>query len=164
MPALFGLDSPLELAEEIHAGAIASRRLIELAPLVFAEAADDEVAADIVDRLADEVVALARVALTRLGLERQPVEVVLGGGLFRAGDERLLAAIAARARARSVDGIAVRADDAPPVVGAALLGLDGLGADAEAKERAERELDRRRRRRRRPRDRCVPDGRGGKRG
>ena len=69
----------------MHAGRISHRRLIELAPVVFAEAASDSEAAAIVERLAAEVVALARVALTRLGLERQPVEVVLGGGLLRAG-------------------------------------------------------------------------------
>ncbi len=38
------------------------------------------------------------------------------------------------------DGIAVHTTDAPPVVGAALLGLDWLGADDDAKERARREL------------------------
>ena len=139
MPRFFGLDSPRRLGEEIHAGRIASRRLIELAPVVFAEAAHDEVAAEIVARLADEVVALARVALTRLGLERQPVEVLLGGGLLRGGDERLHSAIVA-GLAEVGPAIAVRTTDTPPVVGAALLGLDRLGADAEAKERAKREL------------------------
>jgi N-acetylglucosamine kinase-like BadF-type ATPase len=139
VPAFFGLDSPLRLGEEIHAGRIAVRRLIELAPLVFAEAATDEVAADIVTRLADEVVALARVALTRLGLERQPVEILLGGGLLRGGDERLHSAIVAGLE-KVGNGMVVRTTDTPPVVGAALLGLDRLGVDSAAKERAKREL------------------------
>ena len=43
--------------------------MLELAPVVFAEAEGDAVAAEIVDRLAAEVVALARVAVTRLSLE-----------------------------------------------------------------------------------------------
>jgi hypothetical protein len=34
----------------------------------------------------------------------------------------------------------VRLVEAPPVVGAALLGLDELGAEASAKDRARREL------------------------
>ena len=38
------------------------------------------------------------------------------------------------------DDIVVHTTDAPPVVGAALLGLDWLGADDAAKERARREL------------------------
>ena len=67
--------------------------MIELAPVVFAEAAADEVAARIVGHLADEVVALARAAIVRLELEREAIEVVLGGGLLRAGDPRLLGAI-----------------------------------------------------------------------
>jgi N-acetylglucosamine kinase-like BadF-type ATPase len=139
VPRHFGLESPRRLAEEMHAGRISHRRLIELAPVVFAQAADDAAAAAIVTRLADEVVALARVALTRLGLERQPVEVVLGGGLLRAGDARLQAAIVA-GLAEVGDEISVHTTDAPPVVGAALLGLDWLGASDPAKERARREL------------------------
>jgi hypothetical protein len=84
-------------------------------------------------------VALARVALTRLGLESEPVEVVLGGGLLRAGDDRLEAAIIA-GLAQVGPAITVHTTDAPPVVGAALLGLDRLGADDRAKERARRQL------------------------
>jgi N-acetylglucosamine kinase-like BadF-type ATPase len=48
VPAHFGLEAPSELAEAIHFGRIAERRVIELAPLVLAEAADDAVAAEIV--------------------------------------------------------------------------------------------------------------------
>ena len=139
VPRHFGLDSPRRLAEEMHAGRISRRRLIELAPVVFGEAARDPAAAAIVARLADEVVALARVALTSLGLERQPVEVVLGGGLLRAGDERLQAAIA-DGLAEVGESVVVHTTDAPPVVGAALLGMDWLEADDTAKERARSEL------------------------
>ena len=139
VPAHFGLDTPRLLAEAIHAGRVPHRRLIELAPVVFAEAAHDVVAASIVTKLADEGVALARVALTRLGLERQPVEVLLGGGLLRAGDERLQAAIVEGLSAVG-DSIVVHTTDSPPVVGAALRGLDLLGADDAAKERARVEL------------------------
>ena len=139
VPGHFGLESPQALAEEIHAGRIPQRRMIELAPVVFAEAGHDEVAGGIVNRLADEVVALARAALTRLELEREPVEVLLGGGLLRAGDARLLSAIV-EGLAEVGDAITVRATAAPPVVGAALHGLDRLGADDTAKERVRREL------------------------
>ena len=59
----FGLTPPNELAEAIHAGRIEQRRVIELAPVVLAEAADDAVAAEIVQHLSAEVVALARVTL-----------------------------------------------------------------------------------------------------
>jgi N-acetylglucosamine kinase-like BadF-type ATPase len=139
VPAHFGFDSPLRLAEEIHAGRVRQRRVMELAPVVFAEAAEDAVAAEIVDRLAGEIVALARAALTRLGLERRPVEVVLGGGLLRAGNPRLEAAVVA-GLADVGGAVSVHTTAAPPVVGAALLGLDRLGSGEEAKERARREL------------------------
>src|SRR6476619_1074938 len=93
VPAHFGLESPSELAEAIHFGRIAQRRVIELAPVVLAEAADDAVAAEIVQRLAAEVVALARVALKRLGLTNDRAEVLLGGGVLQDADGDLLAAI-----------------------------------------------------------------------
>jgi hypothetical protein len=127
------------VTQAVLAGRIDEGRLHELAPLVFAEAASDAVAAEIVDRLAEEVVALAGAALHRLDLDGEAVEVALGGGLIRAGDARLLAAIEAGLRA--VDPHAtVRPTVLPPVVGAALLGLDELGVDSGAHARIRREL------------------------
>jgi N-acetylglucosamine kinase-like BadF-type ATPase len=139
VPGHFGLGLPSTLAEEIHAGRNPQRRMIELAPVVFAEAGGDEVAAGIVGRLAGEIVALARATLVRLGLERSAVEVVLGGGLLRSGDERLHAAIA-EGLAAVGPAITIRTTSAPPVVGAALHGLDRLGASEEAQDRIRREL------------------------
>ena len=139
VPAHFGVETPLELAMEIHSGRVASRRLIELAPVVFAEAAHDAVAAGIVERLATEVVALARVAITRLDLAREPVEVLLGGGLLRAGDGRLLGAIEEGMRDVG-EHVEVHRTASPPIVGAALFGLDALGADEDARARVRLEL------------------------
>ncbi len=93
VPRHFALETPLQLAEAVHTGAIPQRRFAELAPLVLAEAAEDAVAAGIVARLAEEVVALVRVALARIGPVEDAAEVVLGGGLMRARDPRLLAGI-----------------------------------------------------------------------
>jgi N-acetylglucosamine kinase-like BadF-type ATPase len=139
VPAHFGKRTPRELAEAIHLGEIPHRRLVELSPVVFDEAATDPVAARIVDRLADEVVAMAEVALRRLDLVEQPVEVLLGGGLFQRPDSALVDAIRIALGAVG-PAITVRATAAPPIVGAALLALDRLGASGEAQERARREL------------------------
>ena len=140
VPAHFGLATPTELAEAIHHGRIPQKRLGELPRAVFSEAGRDEVAAAIVQRLADEVVALARVALERLDLTEEPVEVLLGGGLLRPGNGTLESAIEAGLREVG-HAITVRNTESPPIVGAALLGLDELRADAQAQERARRELD-----------------------
>jgi len=139
VPGHFGLRAPQELAEAIHLGRIPARRVLELAPVVFAEAERDEVAGEIVDRLATEVVALARAAVTRLGLAGEPVEVLLGGGLMRAANGRLQGAIAAGLGAVG-PRITARVVPELPIVGAALLGLDELGADRAAGDRLRREL------------------------
>jgi N-acetylglucosamine kinase-like BadF-type ATPase len=139
VPAAFGLTSPRELGEAIHTGSIPLRRMLELAPLVLAEAARDEVAAAIVERLAGEVVAFARAALTRLDMLAEPVEVLVGGGLMRNADGRLADAIGAGVRQLGSQ-ITARVVREPPIVGAALLGLDELGADAPAHARAREEL------------------------
>jgi N-acetylglucosamine kinase-like BadF-type ATPase len=140
VPAHFGLGTPTELAEAIHVGRIDQRRVIELAPLVLAEAADDAVAASIVARLAEEVVALARVALARLELTSEPVEVLLGGGVLQSADGSVLAAI--RAGLEEVGPqISVRPTATPAIVGAALLGLDELGAGPDVQQRLRRELE-----------------------
>jgi N-acetylglucosamine kinase-like BadF-type ATPase len=128
----------MELAEAIHHKQIATKRIGELPRVVFAEAAHDEVAKEIVQHLADEVVALARVALQRLDLTHEPVEVLLGGGLIR-GNGTLESAIESGLREVG-DAVTVRNTESPPIVGAALLGLDELGAGAEAQERIRREL------------------------
>jgi N-acetylglucosamine kinase-like BadF-type ATPase len=139
VPAHFGLQTPLELAEAVHTGRIAMRRMLELAPLLLAASHQDEVAAEIVDRLADEVVALARAALVRLEMIDEPAEVLLGGGVLSAADADVVAAIEERLR-RVAPLSTVRRAESPPVVGAALLALDELGADAAAQRRLREEL------------------------
>jgi N-acetylglucosamine kinase-like BadF-type ATPase len=113
-------------------------RVIELPPVVFrAAAGGDAVARSIVDRQADEVVAMAGTAIRKLGMRALDVEVVLGGGIFRnrypAFFQRIEQGLRAVAPATSITVLG-----APPVVGAALLGLDRLDATktARAKVRA----------------------------
>jgi hypothetical protein len=64
---------------------------------------------------------------------------VLGGGLFQNGGAWLADRIAERLGTVAPQAT-VTLVDAPPVVGAALLGLDELGAATAAKDRARREL------------------------
>lgn len=140
VPAHFGLTTPRELAEAIHFGRIASSRAAELVPLVLAEAADDAVAASIRDRLAGEVVALVRVAVERLGLADEEVEVVLGGGIFQGGDPGLLAAVTSRIL--EIAPLArLRSSRVPPVYGAALAALDSLGAPPQSYSRLREQAD-----------------------
>jgi N-acetylglucosamine kinase-like BadF-type ATPase len=135
VPAHFGLGTPAELAEAIHLGSVELRRVIELAPVVFSLAGEDGVAAELVDRLAEEVAVLVRVTMARLGLRAGEVDVLLGGGMFQRADIRLLARIQER-----LPGVELRAASSPPIVGAAMLALDELGAASRAYERARREL------------------------
>jgi N-acetylglucosamine kinase-like BadF-type ATPase len=139
VPAHFGQPTPSALAEQFHTGRIVTRRVTELAPVVFAEAGRDAVAAEIVDRLAEEVVTMVRVTLERLDLTEEAVEVALGGGLMQSGDTRLIAAIEAGLK-DVAPGAAVHVTSSPPIVGAALLGLDELGAGQESQQRLRSEL------------------------
>jgi len=139
VPEHFGVATPAELARALHSGRVALRRLAELAPLTFAAADGDAVAGEIVDRLAAEVVAMARAALTRLDLTRDAIDVVLGGGLLQSGSARLLDGIEV-GLSRVGPAIAVHVSSSPPVVGSALVGLDELGAGPEARARLRTEL------------------------
>ena len=136
VPGHFGLGTPAELVEAIHLGRIPQRRIVELPPVVFDAAPGDAAAAAIVDRLAGEVLALVRAAIHRLELDGAPVEVLLGGGLFRGADARLLGPI----KDGLGDTVVLRVADSEPIVGAALLGLDDLGAGPDAQARARNEL------------------------
>lgn len=106
-----------------------------LCPLLFeVAAAGDAVARAVVDRLVEEVVLLAGVSLSRLALLGEPVDVVLGGGVLTGTGGVVVDAVDARLRAVA-PAVRVRVVDVPPVVGAALLGLDALGAPAGAEPR-----------------------------
>jgi N-acetylglucosamine kinase-like BadF-type ATPase len=137
VPTYFGYDTPSAVAYALHTGELSQRRLNELAPVVLRS--DDPVALEIRDRLADEIVALARATFTRLGLDGEPVEVFLGGGLMRNADARLLGRIEEGMREVS-QAIVLRRTSQPPIVGAALLGLDAIGAGQAAQERVRAEL------------------------
>ncbi|WP_447037486.1 N-acetylglucosamine kinase [Streptomyces sp. DSM 118878] len=130
LPAHFGLPSMYALIEALHLGRIAAARRHELTPVLFATAAaGDAVARSLVDRMADEVVAMSTVALDRLGLLTERVPVLLGGSVLAARhpqlDDRVRALLAERAPKAEPRVVAAR-----PVLGAALLGLDQVGAPA----------------------------------
>ncbi|WP_240138694.1 N-acetylglucosamine kinase [Streptomyces sp. MUM 178J] len=135
LPGHFGLPSMYALIEALHLGRIPMARTHELTPVLFAVGADgDPVARALVGRLAEEVATMATVALRRLELLDEKVPVLLGGGVLAARhpelDERIRALLADRAP-KAVVGVVT----APPVLGAALLGLDSTGAPPEAHAR-----------------------------
>ena len=118
------------VALALHFGEVANDRLNELAPVLLAVAGEgDAVALGVTDRMAQEVVTLARVVLARLGIAERAAEVVLGGGVLRARVPVLMDRIAARAAAEIPLAELIVVEE-PPVVGAALLGLDALGLTA----------------------------------
>ncbi|MGQ4446757.1 N-acetylglucosamine kinase [Streptomyces griseus] len=135
LPAHFGLDSMYGLIEALHRGGVPLERRHELTPVLFATAADgDPVAGALVERLAEEVVAMASVALNRLGLLEEEVPVLLGGSVLAARHPQLNDRIAGLLAARAPKA-EVRVVSEPPVLGAALLGLDRTGAGPEARRR-----------------------------
>ena len=77
---------------------------------------------------------MALAAMRRLGLDDQPVPVVLGGGVLTARDPLLTSEITKRL-ADEAPLATPRIVDIPPVAGAALLGLDHIGAPASAQDR-----------------------------
>lgn len=129
----FSLARPDTVVRAIEAGRIRRGRVAELAPLVLAAAEmGDRAASEIVDAVVAEVGSLAGATLRRLRLLRSDADVVLGGGvarndLFFGRARNAIAAIAPRARIARLE--------APPVLGAALLGLDAVGSTPAAARR-----------------------------
>ena len=127
VPAHFGLGRPIDVTRAVYDERLSGRRLEELAPLVFeAAAAGDPVARGMVDRLADELAVMATAIARRLRLARREVDVVLSGGVFRTSEPGFYARLGAQLRA-GVPGARLVRLASPPVLGAALLGLDELG-------------------------------------
>jgi len=142
VPAHFGLRDPFEVARAVHLEEMPVIRVGEIAPVVLAVSDEDEVAAGIVRRQADEVIAFAGAALRRLELTGRGADpdVVLGGSVLRAVSPAVVEAIARGIGQVAPDARVVVAPS-EPIVGAALLGLDAIGADPTAKARARAELD-----------------------
>jgi N-acetylglucosamine kinase-like BadF-type ATPase len=140
VPAFFGMRRPRQVLEALYFGTLDEERVVELAPIVFeAAGSGDEVARSLVNRQADEVAVMATTAMRRLRMTKLDTDVVLGGGVFRNRDadffdriDRAILAVAPRANVHILKD--------PPVIGAALLGLDHLRSPRAAQSRARRSL------------------------
>jgi N-acetylglucosamine kinase-like BadF-type ATPase len=140
VPAHFGKERPYDVMEAIYLGEISSDRVSELSPMVFAGAAEgDRVARSIVDRQADEVVTMGVAAIRALGMEALDPDVVLGGGVFHNRFEPFLDRIR-EGLERTARRARVIVLTSPPVVGAAMLALDHVGAPQPAHGRVRERL------------------------
>ena len=113
----------------------------ELAPVVAAAARDgDAVAIGLVDDVADELASFATAAIRRLGLEGEAVPITLAGGLARGAADLLVPRVTTLVR-EVAPAAEVTVLHAPPVLGAALLGLDRLApGDHAAADRLRAEI------------------------
>ena len=128
----FDTASVVEVTAALHFGEMPRSRIHELAPVLLrVAAAGDGPARAVVERLAEEVFLLARAAYDRLRLRDQPTDVVLGGSVLAARHPLLIEGVSRRLAAHAPHVNLLVVDDAP-VVGAALLGLDALGAPPDA--------------------------------
>jgi len=132
VPAHFGFKRPPALTRALYDKRIPERRTSELAPVVFAAAGDgDAVARSIIDRMSDELAAMAIALARRTRMTGLEVEIVLAGGVFRATDERFYARLDEAVRAVVPGARFVRLEVAP-VAGPALDGLSRLGLRTDA--------------------------------
>jgi N-acetylglucosamine kinase-like BadF-type ATPase len=132
VPAHFGVASMYDVTVAMHQGKLGWDAPLGLVRVLFEAArSEDAVAMDIVRRQAGEVCCMAVTAIRRLGLSDQPVPVALGGGVLTARDPLLTTEITKRL-AEEAPLASPRIVEVPPVAGAALLGLDHIGAPPEA--------------------------------
>jgi N-acetylglucosamine kinase-like BadF-type ATPase len=132
----YGLPSMHDVAVAFHLDQLGEDDLIRLPAVLFATAAaGDAVALSLIEQQAAEIAAMAATAILRLDLDGElPIPVVLGGGVLEARNPLLTEAITRRLAELAPGGTA-RVVGTPPVTGAALLGLDYLGAGPAAESR-----------------------------
>jgi N-acetylglucosamine kinase-like BadF-type ATPase len=132
IPRAVGLRRPDAVTHAYYTGRLHERAVGELAPTVFATAmAGDPVARSIVDRLADELATMAVALARRAHLVRREPEIVLAGGVFRTADSAFHDRLRMRIE-EVIRGARIVPLSAPPVVGAALIGLDRLAGGSAA--------------------------------
>jgi len=144
VPEHFRMVRPASVMEALYVGRLDGQRMLEIAPVVFRAARrGDEVSRELIAMVGDEVVATANAAIRRLRITTRTFEVILGGGIFRSGDGRLLTRVRDGINAVAPRAV-MRRLAAPPVLGAALIGLDATRAGAAARERLSSKLTDRR--------------------
>ena len=133
--AYFGVPTVRDVTLGIHLGKISKKEARGLAPVLLAAAREgDQVARDLVRRQAEEICVMAVTVMRRLDLTTRATPVVLGGRLMTARSPLLLQEITDRITAAAPQAT-VMVVAVPPVAGAALLGLDHVGAGADAERR-----------------------------
>jgi N-acetylglucosamine kinase-like BadF-type ATPase len=141
LPQRFGLTDMEELITAVHLGSLTEAEAMGLTPVLFdVAAAGDAVAERLVRRQAEEIVALAVAAMRRLDVLDEKFDVVLGGGVITAGHPLLMDEIH-RLLLEEAPLASVTVVRTPPVVGAALLGLDRIGAPSSAGDRLRARFD-----------------------
>ena len=119
----FKVANPQEIAASIHEGRLDDQILVDLPPLVFQAASlGDAPAVAIIERVGDEVSAMATAMMRRLNLVEMDTELILGGGLLQAGNSRLIDRIE-RLVGQAVPTAKVGVLDVLPVVGCVRAGL-----------------------------------------
>jgi N-acetylglucosamine kinase-like BadF-type ATPase len=118
--ALMGAGSVEEMLEEYSRG---GEPELDAAPLALEQAArGDPVAVGIIEWAAGELGNAAATVAGRLGMDGEPYELVLSGGLFRGGGELLETVIS-----RAVPTALLTRLEVPPVSGAVLMALELIG-------------------------------------
>lgn len=121
----FALPTIADVTAALHNGDLPALRLSELCPAVFtARDEGDEIAAELVERLAAEIAGMALTVLRRLQLDDTPdPEVVLGGSVLAVGHRALLDDVEHRLT-EAVPSVRPVVCADPPLLGAALAALD----------------------------------------
>ena len=130
-----GVPSMELLLRKLYHEELEPDRLFGLVPLLFEAAYQgDEVARELVKQVGTEVGVTARTLIRRLSLQGQDVEVVLGGGIFKAKGTLLIDSVRA-----VIQEVAPRASIVlpkfEPVVGALLLALEAAGVQVAGRVR-----------------------------
>jgi N-acetylglucosamine kinase-like BadF-type ATPase len=124
----FGRPTVESVSIALHLGELEMSAVPSLAPVLFeVAAAGDLVASSLVRRQVEEILAQHRVAAGRLGLLSKPHALVLGGGVLRARHPQLHDQVVAGALEQAPQA-EISVVTTAPVVGAALLAMDALGA------------------------------------
>lgn len=135
--AHFQLPTVRSVGEAIHLQQLSRARIHELTPILFSVAeAGDEVAGQLIRRQASEIITMATIALRRLELTQDTVDIVLGGGVLASGQPLLNDPIRAALLAEAPFA-RITVPTVSPVVGAILLGFDELDLEPELRAAVE---------------------------
>lgn len=123
-----GIEEPLEIIDYVYNPEISKENIADLTPLLFeAIRAGDDIAREIVDNAADDLLEMVKTVIERLELSEKDQIISFSGGVFE--NSQIMKETFKNKAKKEIPSITFREPKFPPGIGALIIGWHELGIE-----------------------------------